>query len=157
MIVIPVVLSEQLQLAADDLKARLAIEYARHALAVCYPGDSAELDSILDTALRFLDGVVSIESVGEARSRLWDVGPPLHIAGGSLTSAALRAACQRDLEAAGFVKARKHRTDVLYVAKTARSEVAGCASSSEMAQSAAWEEARWQLMRLIELTPNPNE
>lgn len=169
MIVVPRVLTEQLRSAEEDLQRRLAVAFARHVVDTC----AADLDSpedvhrYLDAIVAFESGEIRAEELAEERSRLYrlyeDCRP------GSIFSDVVdlvllggRVVAQRAFEEIGAVVRYSTWTPgALDVAKEAQRVVGRWVGEQhgedpKRVRAAQWEEARWQLMRTIELAPNPN-
>jgi hypothetical protein len=174
LIVIPRVLSDLLR-TVDGLQARmLPLAFAEHALEKCREVLTPEH---LDLALRytrsakeFVGGTGDIAALGRARSDYFagrDAGSSDSERVMWIAAIAVTASCQREMEDAGFVVKDRYVPDVAVVATEARKAVARCAArlnrdrdavgESELAQRIEWEEARWQLTRVIETTPFPRD
>ncbi|MFC4011201.1 hypothetical protein ACFOY2_28520 [Nonomuraea purpurea] len=176
MIVIPRLLAEQLSAVDHELRRRLALDFAQHALDdhrdlfdARLPGDggdaplgsTAPLDAYLGAARAFVDGGGSIAEVESARRRFfgWYVGLSGLASDLAWTvNLAVLSACGPDLyEAFDYIVRSKHdASDTVHLAKEAQRMAGRRAATKEAEYAARWEEARWQLLRTIERLPNPH-
>ncbi|MFW6691328.1 hypothetical protein [Streptomyces sp. MAR4 CNX-425] len=174
MIVIPRVLGALLD-EADELHQReLALDFAEHTLEI-YAGRLAP--PVRDTCAELLAAAREAVDLDRAHERLADAyhkfyavrttptGGGVSDDASSVAHMALGCSAQRLMEAADLIvrmgSSPPSCKDVARSAQTAvgrrRAEDADDpAGESSRARSGRWEEARWQLTRVIETTPDPN-
>ncbi|GAA1561514.1 hypothetical protein GCM10009678_50470 [Actinomadura kijaniata] len=170
MIVIPRLLAEQVQATDEALRERLALDSARHGLDVCR--DSVQnadiLDACLDSARRYVDGEGSYQEVVENFDRSHEMFADDGFGGQLAWSvrAAVLVSAHRAFEEPGSTEFPVLSTAV-DVAKEMQKAVGDHAAlqagldpqdpaAKALTWHARWEEARWQLLRTIELVPNPH-
>ncbi|MFC7247424.1 hypothetical protein ACFQO7_33610 [Catellatospora aurea] len=169
LIVVPRLLADLLGRIDDRLRSELAFAYAEHVLGVCgeamREAERAAASEYLGTAHDLLTGGGSIERLAEAHHVFFATRGD----GSSqadrvmwIAKLAVDATCQRALEEHG-VRARQHyQPGVLDVAREGQQLVAAWAARSadsgdaaSLRRTASWEEARWQLIRLVAAIPVP--
>ncbi|MEU3790408.1 hypothetical protein AB0F07_11465 [Streptomyces fructofermentans] len=173
-IVLPKRLGELLEDVDGVCAAHLALDFAEHSVAVLADTVDPPLRALcLDftaAAREAVAGGAATERLLRARrdylalaARIPRSPDALHVA-----DAAVDLGCRRMLEDAGvLIRARKVYTTVQYVARRAQSDVGR--RSAELAppgtdrdglaridRAARWEEARWQLLRVVTTEPNPH-
>jgi hypothetical protein len=173
MIILPTLLKEQLRKAAPEHQKSLAILFARDCIVACTEFLHQRMADValayLDSAQAYLAGDTGIGQLAKAhvifyRSR--DNGDKFSRDATWLAALAVNAVCQRDLENAGVIARSKYVPDPLAVAKEAQAVMAQKAVLADGGQhdpartlwirrAAKWEEARTQLIKLIETTPIP--
>lgn len=164
MIVIPRVLSEQLRSADDELRKRLALDFAGHAVGLGrrVADVPAASSAYLDAARAYLDGKEGIGAVVSAYGRFFDAWEANETVRDVLNvvKLAVLVVCQRELERGGVLVRVQWMPDVGDVAAEAQAVAGRWAADADKddrsaAKRARWEEARWQLIRTIERAPNP--
>ncbi|MEO3842174.1 hypothetical protein [Streptomyces sp. CNZ287] len=174
MIIIPRVLATLLAEADEHHQRALALDFAEHALEVC--GDRLT-PPLRATCTELLAAAREAVGLGRAHERLGRAYDDFHAVrvtptGGGVSDdasgvalMALFSSTQPLMEAAGLVvrmgSSPPSCTDVARDAQAAvgrrRAEDAGDpAAETSLARSARWEEARWQLVRVIETAPDPS-
>lgn len=169
LVVIPRVLADLLRKAGPDLQRRMALAFARHVLENSRDRVEEYLAycGYLDVAEAYLRGDATIGDVATSGVRFREVwireapagnswGPVPGLSGrvGDIVRQAVIVACQRELEVAGHVPHNRYQTHVSQIARDAQS--LACEIASMPGARPRWEEARWQLLHLIEQTPNPH-
>jgi hypothetical protein len=108
-----------------------------------------------------------ISDLATAHRRIYEhwpsrTGLPLELA--NLAVLAVRVACQRELEAHGYLARTHYQPTVNDIAKQAQKIAGrhtddghrpGAEDSALAGRHAHWEEARWQLLHVISTAPNP--
>ncbi len=173
MIVLPRLLKEQLHNTTSEQQKVLALRFARRGVLA-----GAELVrrsmmeaslSYLDSAEAYLAGSAGMDQLAEAHAefhRSHEDGDKVSRDVTWLAAIAVMAACQRDLEKAQVVVPRSYMPDSAVVAEEAQAIMAQLAVMAGIAEGdparerrmrheAKWEEARAQLVTLIELVPLP--
>lgn len=174
MIIIPGVLGALLSEADERHQRLLALDFAEHALEIC--GDRL-VPTVRDACAELLAAAREAVGLDLAHERLerayhhfYDVrrdstGGNVQDAPSLVVMAALRHSAMHLMEGAGIVVRTKASPpsckDVARSAQTAvgrrRAEDADDpADEAIVARSARWEEARWQLVRVIETAPDPS-
>ncbi|MFF0727326.1 hypothetical protein [Streptomyces sp. NPDC004134] len=174
MIIIPRVLATLLAEADEHHQRALALDFAEHTLEIC--GDRLG-PTLRATCAELLAAAREAVVLGRAHERLGRAYGDFHAVratptGGGVSDdasgvalMALFSSTQRLMEAAGLVvrmrPAPPSCADVARDAQAAagrrRAEDAGDpAGEASVARSARWEEARWQLARVIETVPDPS-
>lgn len=167
MIVIPRVLREQLSATEETTQKKLALAFAQHVVDTLVNGSTAAaFVDFLDSVRGFVQGENSIAVVAasyESFYRGWPKENAAHSVGSVVRLAGL-VGCQRDLEQAGSIARFKYVPKVWDVAREAQRAMGrwSCPRGHGNIDRRAvyrieWEEARWQLLRTIECTPNPHE
>lgn len=166
LIVIPTVLNQLLREVDEDTGKRAIVGYAKHAIATAGELPTSYL-AILDRIQEFLDGEIAIAELHQARaSFLADLPhePGVKDPAGDVIHLTVNICCADALEKAGLMM-RVGNYDVhrafQTLAKDARAVVAASGSHDDEGSSAErdrrkWEEARWQLIQLVQQLPNPN-
>lgn len=172
MIVIPDLLHRYLTELDSPSQQRLSLAFAQHVLEQC--GDEVEAGRLassngyLAAATQYMRDRTSIDALTSAHEAYFrDRGNKADLSAEITWVVALAvAACfQRDLETAGALVHRSYVPTVSVVAREAQAAVAKCAAGAAgdqqapgaaLSRRAKWEEARWQLIRVIEEAPNPH-
>ncbi|GIH18978.1 hypothetical protein [Rugosimonospora africana] len=167
MIIVPRLLTEVLE-SADTASAKMwSLDFADHISAACRDALAAPdvHDAYLATARACLHGGPTTH-LGAAHRRMYEYWPsrglPLELA--VLAAVAVKAACQRQLEAHGYLVKVRYQPTVIDVAEKAQKiagqhagqrQTSGAENATDTGRYARWEEARWQLLHVISTTPNP--
>lgn len=174
MVIIPRVLASLIRELDDGNAGRLALTFAERAIEVCGGAlSAAERDaslSYLAAARNFVHGDGTVSDLGEARNAYFAVRNQHSRLSDEVTwiaAVSVRVCCQRQMEEAGIVRNSRYKPGLLNVAKAAHAVAGRCAVLSEsdprdgdnstIARRARWFEAKWQLLRLIESLPFPDE
>ncbi|MEU8003573.1 hypothetical protein AB0B66_20645 [Catellatospora sp. NPDC049111] len=170
LIVVPRLLAELLGRLDDRQRSELAFAYAEHVLGVC---GEALSETERAAASKYLGAAHDLLTRGGSIERLAEAHHVFFATRGDGSSQADRvmwiaklavdATCQRALEEHG-VRARQHyQPGVLDVAREGRQLVAAWTARSAdsgdaagLRRTASWEEARWQLIRLLAAIPVPD-
>jgi hypothetical protein len=162
-------LAELLGRVDDRLRSELAFAFAEHVLAVCgeamSEAERAAASEYLGAARDLLTGGGSIERLAEAHHVFFATRGD----GSSqadrvmwIAKLAVDATCQRALEEHGVRARQHHQPGVLDVAREGQQLVAAWAAegadsgdAGSLRRTAFWEEARWQLIRLVAAIPVP--
>ncbi|WP_218002740.1 hypothetical protein [Nocardia brevicatena] len=176
-IVIPSVLVDLLEAAEPGRRKAVCLDFGAHVLDVCADSISGDLlrasRGYLDAARRLLAGTGDAGLLARARSDYFGArgdGQDVVDASG-VASVSVCAACQREMEGAGMVQSNRYVPRAVDVAKEAQAAVGAYAAhratagmqgevtgnARTAARVARWEEARWQLLRVIEVAPRPAE
>lgn len=172
MIIVPRILTGLLR-EVDTLHAKtLALVFAEHALRSCR---DLLAPVHLDLALAYIaaaeawvEGAYDIEVLAHAH-RGFFAGRDGEKSSSErvmwLASIAVSVCCQRDMEQAGIIVRQSYVPDVIGVAREAQMIVGSCVSRNSsgtdsqvtaMKKRARWDEAKWQLIKLIETAPVPS-
>jgi hypothetical protein len=167
MIDIPRVLTQQLY-AVDELHGKmLCLAYARHAMLECRPLlSSAELDSslaYLDVAVSLFSGSGTMSALADARRGYFTVkvhGSRVAEQITWISVLAVSACWQQEMMREGIVHGQFDKIDVRTVAHEGQRVVTLVFDQSTQegqasARQARWQEARWQLIHLLETVPLP--
>lgn len=177
MIVIPFVLIDLLEAAEPSWRKAVCLDFGAHVLDVCADGISGDLlrasRGYLDAARRLMSGTGDAGLLAHARSDYFDArGDGQDVVDASwVASVSVCAACQREMEGTGMVRPKRYAPRAVDVAKEAQAAVGAYAAhratagmqgevtvnARTAARVARWEEARWQLLRVIEVAPRAAE
>ncbi|MXM62429.1 hypothetical protein GR925_02935 [Streptomyces sp. HUCO-GS316] len=172
MIVLPNRLNELLNDVDEQRAALIAVDFAEHAIQI---QASLVHPRLLEVTTEYLSAGREAISAGRAHQRLihadeeyfrasWEFASRFEPT--QLGNSAVMFGCQRMLEEAGArSKAARVNPTCQYIARTAQSHVgrwhakhaAEGADRRRADRAARWEEARWQLLHVISLVPNPFE
>lgn len=162
MIVPPRLLTACLDDVDHQEQRRLSLLFAGHMVELAESAEPREapellarLRSALDCATRTLGDETQIEELASRARRLLDEESQTD---GLVTVVrlAIKAALQRELEASGHLKPNRYQPtvqDIVQMAQALRGKMAGADPID--GRRARWEEARWQLVQLIERAPFP--
>lgn len=174
MIIIPRVLTSLIRELDDSTACRLALVFAERAIQTC-PDElsTTERDislAYIAAARDLVEGKSDISNLGNAHHAYFSEMDQNTRLSGDVTWAAamaVRVCCQRQMEDAGIMVKNKFVPSLQDVAKRAQSVAGRCAAASEgeqedgedtaIARRARWDEAKWQLLYLIESLPFPGE
>jgi hypothetical protein len=168
MIVLPRLVNDLLRSANIATQKSLALDFADHRVVA---GRHLHLPAIfldyLNAARSYVIHECGIGSVAEKHAdfyRSWTQDEPLHGIG-QIVRLAVLVGCQREMEEAGVLVPTSYVPDVTVVARDAQIAAgrwpapeaeAATPPSKSPEKYRQWEEARWQLHRIIELLPNPH-
>jgi hypothetical protein len=167
MIDIPRVLTQQLYTVDEVHGKLLCLAYARHAMMECRPLLSAdELNSslaYLDVAVSLFSGSGSMAALADARRGYFTVkvhGSRVAEQITWISVIAVSACWQQEMMREGIVQGQFDRIDVRTVAHEGQRVVTlqhdqSTVEGQALATRARWQEARWQLIHLLETVPLP--
>jgi hypothetical protein len=159
LIIIQRVLGGLLGETTDEHRKELALHFCEHVIArrgeVLAPQHLDICQRYLDAVGKLLSREIDVHVVGELRDLYFDSRGDLSGLPGQiswLVETAASICCQRELEAAGFCVAQRYVPQLSELAKDAQKAMG---EQCEARDEVIWEEAKWQLLRLIETTQRP--
>jgi hypothetical protein len=172
-VIIPRILSAQLR-EVDDLQGRiLALAYGERAIIKCRdmlePSQSSSSLAYIAAARSFVLESSDISRLADAHASYFaERGDDNSLSARTtwIAAIAVAASCQRAMEEAGILAKKSYVPDLMAVAKEAQAVVGKCASTGlgvddkarrEVGRRARWDEAKWQLLQLIETVPFPGD
>lgn len=174
MVIIPRVLTNLIRELDDGRAQQLALAFAERAIEVCADAlSSEERDaslSYLAAAVNLIDGKGNISDLGNAHQAYFSARNQHTRLSDEITwvaAIAVATSCQRQMEESGILVKNRYVPGLLNVAKDAQAVAGRYAAlnegesedgdSADIARRARWLEAKWQLLRLIESVPFPDE